>query len=93
MFDYRSLDLSGMAELLDHFPSQIEDALRIGEEFQIPRSFRGGVEKIVFVGMGGSAIGGDVIRSLVSSESSIPIWVWRHYTLPPFVDSKTLCIF
>ncbi len=88
-----NLDPSGMAKLLRNFPRQIEEGSRIGETFRLPRSFQRGIEKIVFVGMGGSAIGGDVIRSLVSGESSVPLWVWRHYTLPPFVDSKTLCIF
>lgn len=89
----QNLDPSGMAELLRSFSRQVEDGNRIGETFHIPRSFGKNIEKIVFVGMGGSAIGGDVIRSLVSRESSIPIWVWRHYKLPPFADSKTLCIF
>lgn len=89
----QALDPSGMADLLRDFPRQIEDAIQIGKAFQVPRSFQGTIEKIVFVGMGGSAIGGDVIRSLVSSEASTPIWVWRHYLLPPFVDQKTLCIF
>lgn len=88
-----SLDRSDMAGLLRNFPRQIEDAIRIGEGFSVPPSLRSGVEKIVFVGMGGSAIGGEVIRSLASSESSVPIWVSRHYALPAFVDSKTLCIF
>ena len=82
-----------MVDLLNHFPRQIEDAIQIGKSFQPPRSFRGPFDKIVFVGMGGSAIGGDVIRSLVASESPRPIWVSRHYDLAPFVDSKTLCIF
>lgn len=82
-----------MAGLLKNFPRQIEDAVQIGKSFELPRSFRGPFDKIVFVGMGGSAIGGDVIRSLAASESPRPIWVMRHYDLPPFVDSKTLCIF
>ncbi len=82
-----------MASLLENFPRQIEEAVRIGAEFRVPRSLAGDIQKIVFVGMGGSAIGGDVIRSLLAKESAIPIWVWRHYELPPFVDSKTLCVF
>ena len=88
-----NLDPSGMAKLLRNFPRQMEEGSRIGETFHPPRSLEGSIEKIIFVGTGGSAIGGDVIRSLVSGESSIPIWVWRHYALPRFADSKTLCIF
>jgi glucose/mannose-6-phosphate isomerase len=87
------LDRSRMADLLRNFPRQVEDAIQIGENFSIPRTLRTKFEKIVFVGMGGSAIGGDVIRSLVASESPFPIFISRHYDLAPFVDSKTLCIF
>lgn len=86
------LDRLRMSGLLRNFSGQIEEALQIGETFRMP-SLRGPVEKIVFIGMGGSSIGGDVIRSLLSSGCSLPIWVSRHYELPSFVDLKTLCIF
>ena len=56
-------------------------------------TLRGPIEKIVFVGMGGSAIGGDVIRSLLARDLPLPLSVSRHYLLPAWVDSKTLCIF
>lgn len=92
--DYlKNLDRLKMSELLADFPAQISDGIKIGEQFRIPRTFSRGINKIIFVGMGGSAIGGDVIRSLVAVDLTIPIWVSRHYELPPFVDSKTLCIF
>jgi glucose/mannose-6-phosphate isomerase len=87
------LDPSRMVSLLKNFTDQVEEAIQIGEAFQPPPSLGGVVDKILFVGMGGSAIGGDVIRSLASAESPIAIGVSRHYDLPPFVDSKTLCIF
>lgn len=87
------LDPGGMADLLRNFPQQAEEAIRIGEAFRIPSPLQGEINKVVFIGMGGSAIGGDIIRSLLSADSSIPIWVSRHYQLPQFVDAKTLCIF
>ncbi len=89
----QNLDRSRMVDLLRNFPEQVREAVEIGETFDPPRWSPGSVEKIVFAGMGGSAIGGDVIRSLASFDFPIPIWVSRHYCLPPFVDSKTLCIF
>lgn len=89
----RQLDSSRMAHLLKNFPRQIGAAIRIGEAFGIPRMLRGNIKKIVLTGMGGSAIGGDVIRSLASPVSAPLIWISRHYRLPPFVDSETLCIF
>ena len=89
----RRLDTLGMADLLRSFPAQVREALQIGEDFKPSASLGRGIEKVVFVGMGGSAIGGDVIRSLLYQEARVPIFVVRHYELPPFVDSRALCIF
>jgi glucose/mannose-6-phosphate isomerase len=44
------------------------------------------------LGMGGSAIGGDLVRSLISEDSKIPVIVHRDYGLPAFVDENTLLI-
>jgi glucose/mannose-6-phosphate isomerase len=50
------------------------------------------INKIAILGMGGSAIGGDLLSGLVVNECPIPISVHRDYTLPAFVDDKTLVI-
>jgi glucose/mannose-6-phosphate isomerase len=50
------------------------------------------VRNIVITGLGGSAIGGELTRALLSKESRVPIIVNRNYTLPAFVDNSTLVI-
>ena len=47
---------------------------------------------MVIAGMGGSAIGGDVVRLLLSSYNNIPITVSRNYNLPSWVDENSLVI-
>jgi glucose/mannose-6-phosphate isomerase len=42
--------------------------------------------------MGGSAIGGDIVRRFALSESKVPVRVHRDYGLPAFVDESTLVI-
>jgi glucose/mannose-6-phosphate isomerase len=42
--------------------------------------------------MGGSAISGDIIKTLMEEITEIPVFVIRDYFLPKFVDSKTLVI-
>ena len=44
------------------------------------------------IGMGGSAIGGDLARSFLSSKLLIPFHICRNYTLPEFVDDESLVI-
>lgn len=50
------------------------------------------VNKIVFSGMGGSALGAYVVKDLFFKELKIPFEIINDYHLPPFVDEKTLVI-
>ena len=84
-------DKSNMRKLLVEFPQQVEDAVRIGKTSAIP--FKGStISNIVVTGLGGSAIGGDLLRSYLANELHIPFIVNRHYFLPEFVDEKSLVI-
>lgn len=86
----KSLDKSNMLRLLAEFPQQLPDAAGIGAsiKFSLDKDY----SKIVFSGLGGSAIGADLLRSYVSKECRIPIIVNRDYTLPAFVDEDTLLV-
>ena len=46
--------------------------------------------KIVFAGLGGSAIGADLVRSYLYFDCNLPITVLREYELPKYVDGETL---
>jgi len=48
------------------------------------------VKAVVVTGLGGSAIGGDLLRVYSQERLSIPVIVNRDYTLPAFVDGNTL---
>jgi len=50
------------------------------------------ISKIVVAGMGGSALGADVLLHLFKDELTVPMFINRDYQLPNFVDSKTLVI-
>ena len=47
-------------------------------------------KNIVVLGMGGSAIGGDLLSDYLADELSIPIVVIRGYDIPEFVDENSL---
>ncbi len=87
--EIRRIDRSNMLELLLGFPAQCRDAIRICRSFSIPKSHRG-ANNIVFSGLGGSAIGADLIRSYVVDEIKIPIFVNRDYSIPNFISKDTL---
>lgn len=89
--DIRRKDPKGMYQWILDFPKQVEDAVTIGTKAAIKLSARG-IQNIVLTGLGGSAIGGDLLRSYLADELKIPLIVNRHYLLPAFVNSKSLVI-
>lgn len=88
---YKQYDPQGMLLHLRNLPQQCRTAWEKASEFALSAEFKD-VNKIVICGMGGSAIGGDLLRSLASNLSQAIIFVNRDYNLPAFVDSKTLVI-
>ncbi|MBI5183336.1 MAG: bifunctional phosphoglucose/phosphomannose isomerase, partial [Nitrospinae bacterium] len=85
----RKIDASCMIDHLIGFPQQCSEAVELGKGFENPWS-NNRLQKIVIAGMGGSAIGGDILRSYLSDKIDLPIYVNRNYTLPMFVDKDTL---
>lgn len=85
------LDPSGMYNWITEFPEQVRDAVAIGEKAKVRLNVKG-IENIVLTGLGGSAIGGDLLRSYLSDELRVPFIVNRHYVLPKFVSKKSLVI-
>jgi glucose/mannose-6-phosphate isomerase len=87
----RQFDKLGMLDHLHGFPEQCQKAWENVQKFKLPHEYTG-ISNVVIVGMGGSAIGGDIARRLAMAESKLPVWVHRDYGLPAFVDASTLII-
>ncbi len=81
-----------MEAFIAHLPEQIRDAIGIGARFPVPPDYRGFTD-VLFCGMGGSAIPGDILRVLFKHYSPIPLAVhrWAEY-LPSWVGRDTLVI-
>jgi len=86
-----TFDKSDMKSILLNFADQYRDARDNAQKFGVPESYRH-IKNIVISGMGGSAIGGDLLRSLFYDECPIPIVINRDYKVPGFVDDSTLFI-
>jgi glucose/mannose-6-phosphate isomerase len=51
------------------------------------------LDKVIIIGVGGSAIGGDLVRTLSISQGKANVLVHRDYTLPQLIiDERTLVI-
>ena len=88
---YQKLDPEDMLARIKELPMQCKQAWQSAMSFALPPGYRN-IDKLVVLGMGGSAIGGDLVRTLVQAEAKIPVIVHRDYGLPAFVNGKTLLI-
>ncbi len=75
-----------MIENLNEFKKDVERASELGKDITRKINLKN-YNKIVFCGIGGSAVAGEVVRSL---DLKIPVFIIRE-ELPKFVDKKTLC--
>ncbi len=89
--DYKKYDSLHMFDTIFNFAEQLHEAMRIGENVTLRKEYKN-IKNIVFVGMGGSAIAGDIVCLLSQHTTTIPMIVTRTYSLPNWVDKHTLVI-
>ena len=88
--DLDTLDPQSMWKLLETFPRQVEAAGELSAKIQVPAL--ASISGVVVTGLGGSAIGGDVVKSAAGDNLRIPLVVNRDYRLPAFVDASWLVV-
>lgn len=79
------LDSQNMLQVIKDFPNQCREALSLPKGLSISNN----INNIVVAGMGGSAIGGDLLKSYMN-DANIPVYVNRDYKLPGFVNENSL---
>lgn len=72
-------------------PDQVEQAWSEVVKGDIPESCSL-VKNVVIAGMGGSALGGRVVDSMIQQRSRVPIEVFTEFHIPNYVNSETLVI-
>jgi glucose/mannose-6-phosphate isomerase len=88
---YDRLDPTGLGRRIWELPEQCLRAWNQATELVLPDHYAD-VSNVVIVGMGGSAIGGDLLADLASQERSLPIAVCRDYSIPTYVGADSLVI-
>ncbi|MEZ4596522.1 MAG: SIS domain-containing protein [Chloroflexota bacterium] len=79
--------LGAAAEL----PAQVRDAWAITRSLTLPEAHRS-VTAVAVLGMGGSAIGGDLVRGIWADRLRVPVEVVRGYDIPAWVGPSTLVV-
>ena len=78
-------DIDNYLGVLEDFPNQCRKALELTRGMVI----KGQITNIIVCGMGGSAIGGDILKSYMAN-SGIPVIVCRDYNLPSYANAQSL---
>lgn len=82
----RRLDPNGMLAAIDSFPDQLRMAPTLAEQVDWLSYKPTTPAGVCVCGMGGSAIGGDLVRSYWEYESPVPMVVVRSDRLPEYIN-------
>ena len=85
------LDRQNMLGEIDNLPDQLKNAWDLGQTLPLPGNK--GYRQVIIPGMGGSAIGADLLAAFISPDCKIPVLVQRDYGLPAWANGpETLVI-
>jgi glucose/mannose-6-phosphate isomerase len=89
--DFKRLDSLNMLGEIDNLPDQLASAYELGLKHELPNWQ--GFRQVVIAGLGGSAIGADLLAVYCAALAPIPVFVHRDYGLPLFArGEETLVI-
>jgi glucose/mannose-6-phosphate isomerase len=87
----KALDHSDMIGQIRGLPDQLQQAWQLGME--LPLQHFEGLRQVIVAGMGGSAIGADLVAGFAACTSHVPVLVHRDYELPSWARGpETLVI-
>ncbi len=88
---FKQIDTQNMLAGVESLPDQLLSAWDLGQGQPLPKA--GEVTRVVIAGLGGSAIGADLLTGFVAPACKVPIAVHRDYGLPAWATgAETLVI-
>lgn len=88
---YKKYDKQQITSCNERLPEQVTLAWEEASLIKAPAAYKN-VSQIVFVGMGGSALGAQLIENVFCKELKVPLEIIRGYTLPHYVNRNSLVI-
>jgi len=86
-----STDRSGFKRVLIDFHKQIEQSWDLFEKSNLKINPKP-IKNILYIGMGGSAIAGNLMRDVLFDSLQVPLKVVQSYFIPGFCKSSTLVV-
>jgi glucose/mannose-6-phosphate isomerase len=76
--------------LVADFTAHLSEAIAIADRFKLDSV--PDFNNVLVCGLGGSGIGGTILSQLLADHCAVPVQSSKDYTIPAFVDDKTLVI-
>ena len=80
-----------MNDYIDDFTLHLKDAANISKKTKLSNSEKK-INNVLICGLGGSGIGGTIVKDILFEKSPVPIVVNKGYFVPNFVNKNTLVI-
>lgn len=87
----KKLDPGQSLESIQAFPNQLEDVWHQAQKANFPNHLKK-AKNIIVAGMGGSALGGRIVKNLFTEQLKVPFVIVTEYQLPRFASPETLVI-
>ncbi|OGN87989.1 MAG: bifunctional phosphoglucose/phosphomannose isomerase [Chloroflexi bacterium GWC2_73_18] len=87
----RRFDRGAMLERIATLPAQLRDGWALSRGLTLPAPYREATAVLV-LGMGGSAIGADLVRGVFADRLPVPLVVSRDHVAPAFAGPATLVV-
>lgn len=84
----KKIDKSDMLGHLMKTPDYCQDAVNRAKQVKVPEKVKS--KNIIIAGMGGSAVGGEILQEWLREELPIPVEVCKDYVLPAYANEDTL---
>lgn len=84
------IDERNMLGSIDMLPQQVRHAWSATQDFQL--SDTKSIRNVVLFGMGGSALGMDVAKSVFAEQVKVPLLIVNDYRVPGYVQADTFAI-
>jgi glucose/mannose-6-phosphate isomerase len=83
---FAQIDAQDMRSHIDGLPDQFRFAWEFGSQLPLPEWE--GIQRVLIAGMGGSAIGADLVSAYIAPHCPVPVVVHRNYSLPAWAAGE-----
>ncbi len=83
---FQELDSQNMIAEINNLPDQLALAWDLGKSLSLPEWKS--ITRVLIAGMGGSAIGADLLAAYIAPTCSVPVVVHRDYDLPAWASGE-----